>query len=105
MYYSQNYDQRYLDNIEEEFGNYIDKCNSRLLTSFAEIGQMVSWYKPKAFEKIDKKVLRDPIQTVINGLHDGDMIKLKDQIHDILSKPNKKTEYCVSQDGDVYLIA
>ncbi len=103
VYYSQNFDPDYVHYIEEEISFYIDKCEKRMISSFSVLGIRIRDSKNKLWLKIDKPYFEKRIGQVVESLSGGEKSTIRKSLNSVLSLSLQKTEYYISNDGDVYL--
>lgn len=103
VYYSQNFDPDYVHYIEEEISSYIDKCEKRMISSFSVLGIRIRDSKNKLWIKIDKPYFEKRIGQVVESLSGGEKSTIRKSLNSVLSLSSQKTEYYISNDGDVYL--
>lgn len=99
MYYSQNTDESYISYLESEMVTYLDKSEKHILKDYAKIVNPIIKYKGK--EKIDGE--KSKIKTVMEELSDGEESKLHKSLKDALHASEKKTEFYIRDNGNVYM--
>lgn len=107
MYYSQNYDKNYIKYIEDEICSYIRKSEKRMLKSFSSLQTVLDKANPKKMKDkngkmIDKDKLREQCNKVVQILEDEEETPMQKSLHSILQAATKKTEYYLTNNGDVY---
>jgi hypothetical protein len=106
--FAQNYDKEYLQSMEDDVSSYINKCDKRVLTNFSMLQQAIAGHKVGLFKKIDKDILEinaHQIEEIVEQLNTSDASPMKELLHSSLESSEKKTDYYVSRDGDVFLKA
>ena len=107
IYYSQNYDPKYLKYVENDVGNYISRCEKQMIGDFNALKTSLDmqWRNKADWDK-EKEQVRDLIQQVEQRLaplmnDKGD--RLKEKLTTALRFLDKETECCIGADGTVYL--
>lgn len=103
VFYSENYDKRFLQYIEDDTAAYVTKCDKRMLTNFSKLQQSLTEHKDKLFKKIDKDSLEKQINEIVEGLNTSENSPMQELLHTALRAPEQKTEYYLNDTGDVYL--
>lgn len=103
MYFSQNYDANYISNIEEESVTYIGKCEKRMLSSFSKLSTRIENFKEGPLKKIDKQSLEKKVNLVVDSFSRGTESDILKSIRSVLHASEKKAEYYVNSNGDLYL--
>lgn len=103
IYYSQNYDESYISDIEEESATYIGKCEKRMLSSFSKLSTHIQTFKEGPLKKIDKPALEKKVNLVIDSFSRGTESEILRSIRSVLHASEAKTEYYVTNNGDLYL--
>lgn len=99
MYYSQNTDEKYVSYLEYEMVSYLDKSERHILQDYAIISNSI--LKDKRVSEDDKK----RIKKTIDELNDGEESRLHKSLKDALHALERKTEFYINNDGDVYMRA
>lgn len=97
MYYSQNTDKGYIEYLEKDMVSYLDKTEKHILQDYATISNQI--LKDKKVEENDKKSI---IKTM-DELNSGEESKLHKSLKDALHAHEKKTEFYIKSNGDVYM--
>lgn len=105
VYYSQNYDQTYLQYIEKETAAYIDKCEKRMLSSFSVLNSRVREFKGKLWEKVDKTSFEEQVGKIVDILNSSEESHLRKSLHTILQSASGETKYYITNNGNIYLKA
>lgn len=105
VYYAQNMDPEYLNNLEKDMLAYIDKCDKRLLGSFGTLKGHIVGYKPKPMEKYDKAVPEKQVTDLIDTLNSGEESEMRKAVRSALHAASRPTEYYLSGEGNVYIKA
>lgn len=105
VYYSENYDQGYLQYVEKDLTNCIDKWEKQILGSFAGLNQTIQLSDGKPFRKSIDSIKREEVTKIIEGLKGGTAEEppMKVYLHAALSAPIEKHEYYIGDNGVVYL--
>ena len=104
VYFSQNQDREYLDSIEKDMLAYIDKCDKRILGSFSALKGIISGYKARPMEKIDKSVCEKQVGNLVDSLNGGEESNMRKAVRLALHASTKKTEYYVDGTGEIYIL-
>lgn len=102
VYYAENYDTAYLENVEDAVGCYINRCEKRMIGAFNRLSSKVSTYKASPLEKIDKSPLSIQIDHFLESRDTGEESPMRAVLHSVLSASTKKAEYYLTATGDVY---
>lgn len=103
VYYSQNYDKEYLKYIEHDIAMYFDKCEKRMLSSFAALNGMIGNAKGFLGKKIISADIIKEIDEFIEVLTKGEESEIKKTIKSSLSSVMQEPTYYIKSDGSVYL--
>lgn len=106
VFYAQNHDPDYLQYIEEEASAYINKCDKRMLTSFSMLHQALANHKDGLFKKTDKDILETQtrqIEGIVEQLNTAETSSIRELLQSTLKSPEKKVNYYLNDDGDVFL--
>lgn len=103
VYYSQNYEADYISNVEEESIIYIGKCEKRMLGSFNKLSAIIQTYKEGPLRKIDKPALEKRVNLIIDIYSKGTESEVVKSIRSVLHAPEERTEYYLTNNGNVYL--
>ena len=90
VYFSQNQDREYLDSIEKDMLAYIDKCDKRILGSFSALKGIISGYKARPMEKIDKSVCEKQVGNLVDSLNGGEESNMRKAVRLALHASAKK---------------
>lgn len=102
VYYADNFDELYLINVEETVGAYINRCEKRMIGAFNRLSSKVDTYKAGPLEKIDKAPLIAMIDEFLSQRDTGAEPPMRKALQDVLSQANKKAEYYLTAEGDIY---
>lgn len=103
VYFAQNQDTEYLHSIEKDMLAYIDKCDKRMLGSFSALKGIISGYKTKPMEKIDKAVCEKRVGNLVDSLNSGEESEMRKVVRSTLHASTKKEEYYLNNAGEVYI--
>lgn len=101
IYFSENYAPTYIDYVKRDVFTYIDKCEKRLLGSFAELKGM-SDKNGFLFKKTDPTAAGQ-ISEITDALKNGEASGLKASLQTAFDNVSRKSEYIVKDNGEVYL--
>lgn len=102
VYYADNFDQIYLENVEDTVGFYINRCEKRMIGAFNRLSNKVESYKAGPLEKIDKAPLIAVITEFLEQRDTGAEPPMRTALRDVLSAANRNAEYYLTAEGDVY---
>lgn len=102
VYYSENFDHKYIEYIKESINTYIDKCDSRILTEFSHLNGRNSEFKSGPLKKIDTSVLEESLSKVINSYSGIKDSKDRKSIARTLDSVNVPVEYLITKDNRVF---
>jgi hypothetical protein len=105
VYFSQNTDDDYIMYLEDNMTKYIKMCNDYILHNFSKLEGIVSAYKPKTLEKVNKNYYNKKISAITASLKNGNESKDIKMIHSVLHAASQSAEYYLTKDGNVYLKA
>lgn len=101
VYYSENYDQAYIDNVKQSITGYINKCDNRILAEFSRLTGRNSEYTNIFGKKLDTSKLETVLDKVVSsysitkdGDHHSSLIHALDSI-------NTPVEYLITADGEI----
>lgn len=103
IYYSQNFDENYIQWIENDVMEYLGKCENRMLSCFSKLSASIHDYKNSPMKKINKGTLAKRVDTVIDSLGTGKESDMRKQFRATLRSMNKEMDYYIDQDVNVYL--
>lgn len=103
VYFSQNQDSEYLDSIEKDMLAYIDKCDKRMLGNFSALKGIISGYKARPMEKIDKSVCEKQVGNLVDSLNSGEESDMRKSVRSALHASTKKSEYYLNSTGEIYI--
>lgn len=105
VYYSDNFDQNYLKNVEDMVTIYIGRYERQALTSFSKLNARIDDCKPASLKKVDKSVVQTQIQGIIDRLNADEESTMRKTLHHVLHVVNQTTELYLTEAGDVYCSA
>lgn len=100
VYYSQNTNSTFLENLESDLFLYTNKCYSRMLSGVSILKEKVNSYKTKG--KFDKEPILEKLVSMSDSLHEGQAIETQNTITNALDAITKETTFIVTENGDVY---
>jgi hypothetical protein len=101
IYYSQNLDKLYIDWTEKTVTEYLIKCEKRILSNFSKLSVGVKEYK-NPLKKIDKTVLLEQINTVIDTLGGGTESEMCKEFRGAVNAINSEKTFYVDNES-IYL--
>lgn len=102
VYYAENFDQMYLENVEETVGFYINRCEKRMIGAFNRLSSKIDAYKAGPLEKIDKAPVMAMIAEFLDQRDTGAEPPMRTALREVLGSANQKAEYYLTADGDIY---
>ena len=105
VFFSQNQNEEYLKFVQKDMFAYIQKCDKRILSHFAELKGAIGNYKPKALEKVDKSADEKQIEKLIVSLNEAGESPLYKAVQSVFHVSNEPAEYYLSENGELYMRA
>lgn len=105
VYYSDNFDKIYLENVEETVGIFINRCEKRMIGAFNRLSNKVETYKASPLEKIDKAPLAVKINKFLEQRDTGAEPLMRMALRDVLGSASQKAEYYLTAEGEIYVKA
>ena len=103
VYYSQNFDEKYISNIENETSVYITKCDKQILGAFAVLRDNVKNHKLMPLEKFNKAEYLERIERIVDSFSRGEESELEKSIHTALWSFRQKADFCIDKNGETYI--
>lgn len=109
VYYAQNFDESYIQLLEEDIIYYFDKINSYSSSDFSIfLGKIQSLpLKKVIFDKEDKKRRAASLEKEMAGkislLKNNYTEKHQKMVHSALNAHSKEVEYYLNSEGDIYI--
>ena len=105
IYYSQNYDPKYLRYVENDVGSYISRCEKQMIGDFSSLKTSLDfqWSKKYGKEKEQVGQMCEQVQEKLDSLSNDKGDELKAKLAKALRSLQKATECCIGKDGNVYL--
>lgn len=110
IYYSQNTDKSFIDNLEHELVSYIEKCNSRVLSDLSVLKTKLITSESGVRSKIpfgQKYDTNKAIQTltdIIDSIHEGETLSIRNIVHESMAAITKEVVFYIDN-NDVYCLA
>ena len=101
VYYSENFDQKYIDFVKDSIDSYITKCDNRILAEFSRLNGRNSEFKSNLLKKLDTSSLENTLTSVTSSYASIKDSKDRKSIVSILDSINKPVEYLITSDGSV----
>lgn len=106
VYYSQNFDSTFLQYVQQEVEGYIEKCETRMLSSFNLLrGKILGINKkpslPLGKEK-DPPALEQRSLELAESVNNSNTKALRELISNSLCATSQPTEYYITSDGNIY---
>lgn len=107
IYYSQNYDPKYLRSVENSVRSDISRCEKQMIGDFNALKASLvhQWQKKADWDKDKEKIhaLVQQVEQKLEPLMNDKGNALKAQFRKALRSIEKETECCIGADGTVYL--
>ena len=105
IYYSQNYDPKYLGYVENDVGDYISRCEKQMIGDFSSLKTSLDfqWSRKRGREQEQVGKLCEQVQQKLDSLSNDKSDELKAKLAKALHSLQKETECCIGTDGNVYL--
>lgn len=101
VYYSENYEEEYINYVENDIKSYIKSSNKKMLESYGNLkGRLVNC-KVSGKERPRFREYMQKIEEAADSV-DKNYQTLCDRLSDILHTTAKATEYYLTSDGNVY---
>lgn len=101
VYYSENYDQAYIDNVKRSITGYIDKCDNRILAEFSRLTGRNSEYTNIFGKKLDTSKLGAVLDEVVNSYSTTKDSDHRSSLINALDSINTPVEYLITADGEI----
>ena len=102
VYYSENFDTKYVQYIKESIDGYISKCDNRILTEFSHLNGRNSEFKSSPLKKIDTSSLEDLLSKVIDEYSSVKKSEDRRCAIESLESMSTPTEYVITNDNRVF---
>lgn len=104
LFYAQNYDEDYINYIEQELIECINKCDNRIIGSLSRIQGKHTGYKAKPLEKVENREkyvqsIEEKLEEYKNEKDSSIRIALKKSLDSL----NEKETYYISGEGELYI--
>ena len=105
IYYSQNYDPKYLRYVENDVENYINRCEKQMIGDFNSLKTSLDtqWRRKGGRDKEDISKLIQQVEQKLAPLMNDKGDELKAKLTTALRFLDKETECCIGADGTTYL--
>lgn len=104
-YYSENWDEGFVTNLQESVLYFLAKCDKQILSYFSTLRQRNKEYKGNLIQKVDTTELEKCFAAVVNTLSDPKDSDLKKTVQEAFQAPAKETELYIRSDGAMYQTA
>lgn len=104
VYYSENYDSKYISFVQSETTDYIGKCERKELNCFGQLQHLLAAAKDGLFIKVNKNEYIQQIDAIVAALETTTPSQLQTDLYAALSEINEKKQYYINQGGEVYLM-
>lgn len=104
-YYSQNTDAEYIGYLRTDMSAYLDKCDKHALGAFGMLKGQHDKFKEGLIKKIDKEPLEKRFDLLIEKLTSPEKSETAKVLEFALDSITKQVEYCVTEDGSLYMTA
>jgi len=104
IYFSQNYEQQYLDYVENDMIAYINKCSSSILSDYGKLQNKVAEYKKKLLDNVDNKdKIASKLEEAVTPYKNESDSSIRCALVDSIAALKKKSAYYIDVDGNVYV--
>ena len=105
IYYSQNYNPKYLRYVENDVESYINRCEKQMIGDFNSLKTSLDtqWRKKGGRDKEDVSKLIQQVEQKLAPLMNDKGDELKAKLTTALRFLDKETECCIGADGTTYL--
>lgn len=104
-YYSENWNEAYIANLQKTVLHLLGKCDKYILASFAALRQQNKGFKPNLIQKVDNSKLEEAFSAVLNDLSNREESELQKTVREAFQAPAKETELYIRSDGAMYQTA
>lgn len=103
LYFSQNYEESYIDFMKANMEAYIQKSDTRILSGLSKFQTKFADYKAKPLEKLDgKEAFLEKLEIAVDPYKDGNASPVKVAMQGSLEALHKKAEYYIDSTGNMY---
>ena len=108
IYYSQNTDKSFISNLEHELVNYIEKCNSRVLSDLSVLKTKLITSESGVRSKIpfgQKYDTNKAVQTLtetIDSMHEGETLSIRNIVHESMASITNVVKFYIDAEHNVY---
>lgn len=106
VYYAQNFDSSFLQYVQQEVEGYIEKCETRMLSSFNLLrGKILGTNKKPSLplgKGKDSSALEQRSLELAESVSSGNAKALRELIASSLSATSQPAEYYLTADGNIY---
>lgn len=108
IYYSQNTDKSFISNLEHELVNYIEKCNSRVLSDLSVLKTKLITSESSVRSKIpfgQKYDTNKAVQTLtetIDSMHEGETLSIRNIVHESMASITNVVKFYIDAEHNVY---
>lgn len=108
VYYSENVNDDYINNLRSDLDMYIDKCHTRMLKFVSLLKGRIDNAKPTTVIGIKKSSLKkqpysDQLSKLSDSLSNGMTQTLQQSVKEALNAPKKEIEFIATTSGELYL--
>lgn len=108
VYYSQNFDDNYISNVEREMTAYIDKAEKNILKGFGAVEKAVDKKEPVGvFKVLDRDKVgentKQSVKDILEELTDGGESNLRKSIKDALHSFEQPVKIYIRSDGSAFM--
>ncbi len=106
LYYSQNYDDDYLEFIRKDMIRFINKCDKQITAHLGKLIGKHKGYKQGAFEKFDNRnryKSLDELNELLIPYQDENDSPVRIALNEALNAINQNKTYYLDQNGQVYV--
>lgn len=103
LYYSQNYEEQYMDYIQNDMISYVNKCDNRILGGLSSLRGKITDCKEKRNETEDKEKRILELSSQIMPYESGNDSPIRTAMESAIEAIHAKAEYYVDKSGNVYV--
>lgn len=101
VYYSKNYEPQYINSIKNSINNYIEKCDSRILSVFSNLAGRNNEFKSTPIKKVDNSDLQKTLSEIVESCSNTKNSDSRKSLVNTLDAINTPVEYLITSDGSV----
>ena len=103
VYYSRNYDETFLNYIEDDLTTYIDKCEKRILGCFSALNTRLDAFKGHLLKKVDKSAQVERIEQELAKLNSAEKSPVRISVETSMEAARRNPEFYITSSGELYM--